>query len=107
MKTALKESLAENRIRYPLRPVFEHLYRNLMTNQDTEHALRVFSLALGHIWGDYFVNMVRVALVEGNNISDSLKELITDMRKAQRADQAERNRLLEIRIANFTPILFF
>ena len=28
------------------------------------------------------------------------------MRKAQRFDQMERNRLLEIRIANFTPILF-
>ena len=28
------------------------------------------------------------------------------MRKAQRFDQLERNRLLEIRIANFTPILF-
>jgi hypothetical protein len=28
------------------------------------------------------------------------------MRRAQRTDQNERNRLLEIRIANFTPILF-
>ena len=47
-----------------------------------------------------------VALHEGNDVSNNLKDLITDMRKAQRFDQLERNRLLEIRLANFTPIGF-
>jgi hypothetical protein len=105
-KAALKACLDENRILYPIRPVFEQLFRNLMTSRDTNDSLRIFSLTLGHVWADYFVSILRVALMEGNDIGDNLKDLITDMRKAQRFDQAERNRLLEIRVANFTPALF-
>lgn len=106
MKVALKYCLEENRILYPIKPVFEQLYRHLMTQRDTEESLRLFSLTLGHNWADYFTGIIRVALKEGSFVGDSLKELITDMRKAQRSDQMERNRLLEIRIANFTPIGF-
>ncbi|KRE82423.1 hypothetical protein ASG89_14285 [Paenibacillus sp. Soil766] len=106
MKIALKYCIEENRILYPIKPVFEQLYRHLMTQRDTEESLRIFNLALGHIWADYFTGIMRVALKEGSFVGDSLKELITDMRKAQRFDQMERNRLLEIRIANFTPIGF-
>ncbi|MNY29977.1 hypothetical protein D3C86_1640540 [compost metagenome] len=106
MKIALKYCLEENRILYPIKPVFEQLYRHLMTQRDTEESLRIFSLTLGHIWADYFTGIISVALKEGSFVGDSLKELITDMRKAQRFDQMERNRLLEIRIANFTPIGF-
>lgn len=106
IKMALKYCLEEHRILYPIKPVFEQLYRNLMTQRDTEESLRIFSLTLGHSWGDYFIGIMRVALTEGSYVGDSFKELIIDMRKAQRSDQLERNRLLEIRIANFTPILF-
>ncbi|OPH56052.1 hypothetical protein BC351_29635 [Paenibacillus ferrarius] len=106
MKISLKYCLEENRILYPIKPVFEQLYRNLMTQRDTDESLRIFSLTLGHAWADYFVGIMRVALTEGIFVGDSLKELVVDMRKAQRSDQLERNRLLEIRIANFTPILF-
>ncbi|MBD0383710.1 hypothetical protein [Paenibacillus sedimenti] len=106
IKLALKFCLEEDRILYPIKPVFEQLYRNLMTQRETEESLRIFSLALGHTWADYFVGIVRVALTEGSYVGESLKELIVDMRKAQRSDQLERNRLLEIRIANFTPIFF-
>ncbi|WNR45214.1 hypothetical protein [Paenibacillus roseipurpureus] len=106
MKIALKYCLEENRIMYPIKPVFEQLYRHFMTQRDTEESLRLFSLTLGHNWADYFAGIMRVALTEGSYVGDSLKELITDMRKAQRFDQMERNRLLEIRIANFTPIGF-
>jgi hypothetical protein len=106
LKVALKYCLEENRILYPIKPVFEQLYRHLMTQRDTEESLRMFSLTLGHSWADYFTGIIRVALKEGSFVGDSLKELIMDMRKAQRFDQMERNRLLEIRIANFTPIGF-
>jgi hypothetical protein len=106
MKMALKYCLEENRILYPIKPVFEQLYRNLMTQRDKEESLRIFSLTLGHAWAEYFIGIMRVALTEGSFVGDSFKELIIDMRKAQRSDQMERNRLLEIRIANFTPILF-
>jgi hypothetical protein len=106
IKIALKYCLEEDRILYPIKPVFEQLYRNLMTQRETEESLRIFSLTLGHTWADYFVGIMRVALTEGSFVGESLKELIVDMRKAQRSDQLERNRLLEIRIANFTPVLF-
>ncbi|UKS26857.1 hypothetical protein LOZ80_36260 [Paenibacillus sp. HWE-109] len=106
IKSSLKYCLEENRIMYPIKPIFEQLYRNLMTQRGTEESLRLFSLTLGHAWADYFSGIMRVALIEGSFVGDSLKELVMDMRKAQRFDQMERNRLLEIRIANFTPILF-
>jgi hypothetical protein len=106
VKTTLKTCLEENRMLHPIKPVFEQLYRNLMTQRNTDESLRIFSITLGHVWADYFVAIVKVALTEGNSVSLNLKDLITDMRKAQRFDQTERNRLLEIRIANFTPIGF-
>jgi hypothetical protein len=89
-----------------MKPLFELLYRNLMTSRGVDQSLRVLGLSLGHVWGDYFINILRVALTEGNRVDENLRDLITDMRKAQRHDQQERNKLLEIRIANFTPVLF-
>jgi hypothetical protein len=106
VKHALQLCLAENRIVYPIKPVFEQLHRRLLTNRDTEQSLRLFVTSLGHIWAEYWIGMLRVAMTEGNDITDNLKDLIQDMRRAQRADQAERNRLLEIRVANFSPIAF-
>jgi hypothetical protein len=106
IRTALKVTLEENRMQPVMKPVFEQLYRNLTTSRDTADSLRIFSLSLGHMWADYFANILSVGLQEGNDLCDSLKELITDMRRAQRSDQAERNRLLEIRVANFSSILF-
>ncbi|MFC0212294.1 type II secretion system F family protein [Paenibacillus chartarius] len=106
VKTALQVCMEENRILYPIKPVFDQLHRNLLTGREPEDCLRVFVMSLGHVWAEYFAGMLRVAISEGNDISDNMKELITDMRRAQRSDQAERNRLLEIRVANFTPILF-
>jgi hypothetical protein len=68
--------------------------------------VRRFCLAFGHAWADYFGSILRVALSEGNDVTANLKELISDMRKAQLANQLERHKLLEIRLANFTPALF-
>jgi hypothetical protein len=106
MKNALKTCLQENRLSYNIKPVFDQLYRNLMTLQDDERSLNLYSLTLGHVWAQYFTSIFRIALHEGVDVSENLKDLIHDMRKAQRVDQAERNRLLEIRIANFTPCIF-
>lgn len=106
IKVSLKTCMEEGRIKYPIKPIFEQLYRNLMTQRNMDDSLKIFSVALGHQWADYFVGIIKVSLTEGSYIGDSMKELILDMRKAQRSDQVERNRLLEIRIANFTPILF-
>ncbi|MNI55154.1 hypothetical protein D3C73_1100850 [compost metagenome] len=106
IKVSMKTCMEEDRIKYPIKPIFEQLYRNLMTQRSVDDSLRIFSMALGHKWADYFVEIIKVSLNEGSYIGDSMKELIMDMRKAQRSDQVERNRLMEIRIANFTPILF-
>jgi hypothetical protein len=106
VRSALQGVIEERRIAYPMYPVFEQLYRNLTTNRDPERGLRIFDLSLGHLWARYFSGILKIALQEGNPVGTNLRELITDMRRAQRTDQNERNRLLEIRIANFTPILF-
>lgn len=106
IRTALQATLEENRMQPAMKPIFGQLYRDLTTGRDTEDSLRVFSISLGHVWGDYFANILRVGLTEGNDLCVSLKQLIADMRRAQRSDQLERNRLLEIRLANFSSILF-
>lgn len=106
VRVALQRAVDERRLVGPMQAVFEQLYRNLSVRGDDEASLRLLAASLGHVWADYFVNILRVAISEGVTITDSLKELITDMRKARRANEQERNRLLEIRIANFSPLLF-
>jgi len=106
IRTALQRTVEEKRLSGEIQAVFDELYRNLSVKGDDEASLRRFALAVGHVWADYFVNMLGVALSEGNDISDNLKELIQDMRKSRMDDQVERHRLLEIRLANFSPFLF-
>ncbi|HEY0827352.1 MAG TPA: hypothetical protein VGE40_04610 [Bacilli bacterium] len=102
----LKGAVLGNRIWYPIKPIFEQLQRNLSTNREVDDCLRIFALSLGHSWADYFTSIIRFGLIEGVDITLNLKQLISDMRKAQRANQVERNRLLEIRLANFSSIIF-
>lgn len=106
LRVMLSELLQEDKFDYPIKALFEQLDRNLAAHRSIEESLRVFAMSLGHHWAEYYVNMLRVGLTEGIDLSHNLRELISDMRKAQRNDQAQRNRLLEIRIANFTPLLF-
>ncbi|WP_240703015.1 type II secretion system F family protein [Cohnella luojiensis] len=106
IRVALQRTVEERRLPGEVQAVFEQLYRNLSVKEDDEGSLRRFSLSFGNVWADYFGSILKVALEEGNNVSDNLKELVSDMRKAQMANQIERHRLLEIRMANFAPVLF-
>jgi Flp pilus assembly protein TadB len=106
IRIALQRTVEERRLPGEVQAVFEQLYRNLSVKGDDEGSLRRFSLSFGSMWAEYFANILKIALEEGNNVSDNLKELISDMRKAQLANQIERHRLLEIRLANYTPVLF-
>lgn len=106
VRTALRKTIEERRLTGEVQVIFEQLYRSLSLQGDDEGSLRRFSLSFGSVWADYFCSIVKVSLEEGNNVAGNLKELIADMRKAQLANQIERHRLLEIRLANFTPVLF-
>ncbi|WP_219833892.1 type II secretion system F family protein [Paenibacillus sp. R14(2021)] len=106
IRAALQRTVEEKRLLGPMQAVFEQLYRNVSVRGDDEASLRIFAASLGHVWADYFINIVRAGLAEGHPIAGNLKDLITDMRKARRSNQQERNKLLEIRIANFSPLLF-
>ncbi|WJH37123.1 hypothetical protein N6H14_16485 [Paenibacillus sp. CC-CFT747] len=106
IRNVLRTALADDRIRYPLKPVFEQLHLNLSTSREAEDSLRIFALTLGHHWGDYFVSIIRIGMLEGNDVSANLRDLVMDMRRAQLFDQNERTRLMEIRIASFSPVLF-
>lgn len=106
VRTALQKTVEERRMPGEIQAVFEQLYRNLSVIGDDEGSLRRFSLSVGHVWAEYFCSIIKVALLEGNDISDNLRELVDDMRRTRLDDQVERHKLLEIRIANFTPALF-
>lgn len=106
IRSALKRTVEEKRMLGNVQAVFEQLYRNLSVRGDDETSLRIFANSLGHLWGDYLVQIMRVALAEGHSVTANLRELIADMRKSRRAGEQERHKLLEIRIANFTPVLF-
>lgn len=106
MRGVLQTTVSGKRLLYPMKPLFDQLNRDLSAGREPEDCLRIFSLSLGHIWGDYFTNILRMGLLEGVDVSDSLKELIADMRRSQLYDQKARNRLLEIRLASFSPALF-
>jgi Flp pilus assembly protein TadB len=106
LRNILHQVLQEGRIRYPMRAIFEQLHRNLSANRGVGPSLRLFTVTLGHVWAGYLANMMAVALEEGVNIADNLRELIEDMRRAQLAERTDRNRLLEIRLANFSPLAF-
>lgn len=106
IRTSLQKTVEERRLPGEIQSVFDQLYRNLCVKGDDEGSLRRFALAVGHVWAEYFANLLGVALTEGNDISDNLKELIGDMRRSRLDEQAERHRLLEIRLANFSPLLF-
>jgi hypothetical protein len=106
VRVALQRTVEEKRLLGPMQAVFEQLYRNLSVRGDDEASLRIMAGSLGHVWADYFAQILKVSLSEGVSVSDSLRELLGDMRRARRANEQERHRLLEIRVANFTPILF-
>lgn len=106
IKLALAKTLEEQRLISTMQVNFAQLYRNLSVLGDDEKSLQIFANSLGHRWADYFVQMLSIAIQEGVTIKGSLKELIYDMRQARKSNEVERHKLLEIRIANFTPILF-
>lgn len=106
VRIALQKTVEERRLGGRVQFVFDQLYRNLSVRGEHESSVRRFTLSFGHVWADYFGNILKIALEEGNNVSPNLRELIADMRKSQLDNEAERHRLLEIRLANFTPVLF-
>ncbi len=104
--TVLHSALDGRHIPASLEPIFRQLYAGLMMHRERDDCLRVFTQALGGRWAEHLAAMFGYAAQDGTDISDGLRELITDMRHAIRTDHADRNRLLEIRIANFSPIVF-
>lgn len=106
VRIVLQELVQSKQLRPPIRAVFEQLSFNLSTSRNTDESLSLFAVGLGHVWSTYFVQMISLAIEEGVDMSASLRELISDMRNSQRTAQQDRNRLLEIRIANFSPLLF-
>lgn len=106
IRMALQRMIEERRLAGEVQLVFEQLSRQLSVHEGYEASLRRFALSFGNVWADYFSSILKVALEEGNNVTENLKELIADMRQSQLSNQLERHRLLEIRLANFTPVLF-
>lgn len=106
IRVALRKTVESGRLPSQTQTVFERLHAGLSVHWDQEEALRLFADSFGNRWADLLAALLRTALEDGTDISGGLRELIGDMRRAVRSDHAERNRLLEIRMANFSPLLF-
>ncbi len=106
VRTALQKTVEERRLGGRVQFAFDQLHRNLSVRGGNDVSIRRFTLSFGHVWADYFGSILKVSLEEGHNVAPNLRELIADMRKSQLDNEAERHRLLEIRLANFTPVLF-
>lgn len=106
IRIAVRQAVESGRLPRHAQLVFERLHAGLTVHWDQEDALRLFAASFSSRWADLFAALLRTALDNGTDIGDGLRELVADMRRAARSDQAERNRLLEIRLANFSPLLF-
>lgn len=106
IRRVLQQAVEGERIQEPIRSMFDQLQRNLDAGRGLDEALKIFNLSLGHRWSQFFAHIFRIGFTEGVDVSSNLKDLISDMRESIRSNQQERNRLLEIRLANFTPIFF-
>lgn len=106
VRNTLHQMVTQHHLDFALRTVFDQLVKDLMTGKDTQEALDLFSYSIGNEWAKHFAMMLQMSLKEGVDIREHVKSFIQDMRRAHKHALQERNRLLEIRIANFTPILF-
>ena len=106
VRTVLRASIEGDRMPAAVQKVFDQLYMGLMVHRETAECLRIFAYSLGSRWADHYAALLRFGLEDGADLSAGLRELIADMRLSMRTNHADRNRLLEIRIANFSPLLF-
>jgi Flp pilus assembly protein TadB len=106
VRVAIRHAAHSGRLPRHAQTVFERLHAELTVGRDPSESLRLFAASFGSRWADLFTSLIGTALDDGTDIAEGLRELIADMRRARRNDQAERNRLLEIRMASFSPLLF-
>lgn len=106
IRSAIRRTVESGRLPRHAQAVFERLHAGLTVHRDLEDCLLPFADAFASRWADQFAGLLQIALEDGADISGGLRELISDMRRAQRIDQAERNKLLEIRLVSFSPLLF-
>lgn len=106
LRVALGQTVASGRLPRHAQTVFGRLHAGLAVQLDPADSLRLFAVSFASRWADLFAGLLHSALADGTDIKEGLRSLISDMRRAARNDQLERNRLLEIRLANFSPLLF-
>src|SRR5690606_32131996 len=106
VRVALGQAVESGRLPRQAQGVFVRLHAGLALQWDPAESLGLFAASFASRWADLFTGLLGSALADGTDIRDGLRNLITDMRRAARQDQLERNRLLEIRLANFSPLIF-
>jgi Flp pilus assembly protein TadB len=106
VRVAIRHAAHSGRLPRHAQTVFERLNAELTVGRNPSDSLRLFAASFASRWADLFTSLIGTALDDGTDIAEGLRELIADMRRARRNDQAERNRLLEIRMASFSPLLF-
>lgn len=101
IRVVIAKVVQESRIPTPIQPLFRVLNDQLLFGNKA--ALQQFASTLHHEWGYTFAHLLEIGFDEGAHLDEALQAFIRDLRDAQASAWADRNRLLEIRIANFSP----
>lgn len=103
IRVVIAKIVQENRMPAPIRPLFRELNEQLIFGNMS--ALQHFARTFNHEWGYTFAHFLELGMDEGARLDEGLQQFIQDLRDAQASAWLDRNRLLEIRIANFSPPL--
>jgi hypothetical protein len=103
IRVVLAKLMKEQRLPKVFMPLFYELHEQLVFGDTL--ALERFANSFKLDWGHTFVQFLDVGLTEGAVLDDALQGFLVDLREAQKAAIEDRNRLLEIRLANFSPAL--
>lgn len=104
IRVVLAKIVSEQRMPKAIAHLFREMHEQFIFGDD--RALHTFAQAISHEWGHTFTHLLEVSMSEGIVLDHVLQEFIRDLRDAQKSALEDKTRLLEIRIANFSPPFF-
>jgi hypothetical protein len=104
IRVVLAKIVSEQRMPRAIAHLFVEMHEQFIFGD--ERALHTFAKAISHEWGYTFTHLLEVAMQEGVLLDEVLQTFIIDLRESRKAALADKTRLIEIRMANFSPPIF-
>jgi hypothetical protein len=104
IRVVLAKIVSEQRMPKAIAHLFREMHEQFIFGDD--RAIHTFAQAISHEWGYTFTHLLEVSMAEGIVLDHVLQEFICDLRDTQKSALEDKTRLLEIRIANFSPPFF-